>query len=372
MKKSPRIITTFLVKEKKNPSGKLNSKYFNLKTKIRKSSPSAERSLSSEINLDFNLIYPAKDNFLKTKWDNFKTKIVNYYYANIRIQQSIDLLNQAKTTKKIVLLPSARFSVDGNTKKKATIKDANESFVLQLTTISDYSIRIKEIIGDLISPDVKHWKLLVLLIEIVDLLFDSSFSNFDLDKLKNLIKAHHQLYILLYGNLKPKHHFLVHYPHAIEKCGPLKFIWAMRFEAKHKDTKIYFNNITSRVNPAYTAAIKSSFCFSNFLHKYKDGFPHAFNTETFITKDLTKEEYFPKILNFENINYQSVYVSTIIHYKGIEYKQNNFLAFLNEINCCIYKIKLFIYENEIIYVLCYPIEIIKFDAHFQSYETGIK
>ncbi|XP_054083396.1 uncharacterized protein LOC128920333 [Zeugodacus cucurbitae] len=210
------------------------------------------------INLDFNLIYPAKDNLLKTKWDNFKTKIVNYYYANIRNQQSIDLLNQAKTTKKIdfqdyiftillnsVLLPSARFSVDGNTKKKATIKDANESFVLQLTTISDYSIRIKEIIGDLISPDVKHWKLLVLLIEIVDLLFDSSFSNFDLDKLKNLIKAHHQIYILLYGNLKPKHHFLVHYPHAIEKCGPLKFVWAMRFEAKHKDAKTYFNNITS-------------------------------------------------------------------------------------------------------------------------------
>ncbi|XP_054087036.1 uncharacterized protein LOC128921961 [Zeugodacus cucurbitae] len=34
---------------KKNPSGKLYSKYFNLKTKIRKSSPSAERSLSSEV-----------------------------------------------------------------------------------------------------------------------------------------------------------------------------------------------------------------------------------------------------------------------------------------------------------------------------------
>lgn len=46
-----------------------------------------------------------------------------------------------------VLLPSARFSADGNTKKKATIKDANESFVLQLTTISDYSRRIKELIG---------------------------------------------------------------------------------------------------------------------------------------------------------------------------------------------------------------------------------
>lgn len=226
-------------------------------------------------------------------------------------------------------------------------------------------------IGDLISPDVKHWKLLVLLIEIVDLLFDSSFSTFDLDKLQNVIKTHHQLYILLYGDLKPKHHFLVHYPSAIKKCGPLKFVWAMRFEAKHKDAKIYFNNITSRLNPAYTAAMKSSFCFSNFLQKYKNGFPHPFNTETFITKDLTKEEYFPIILNFENINYQSVNVSTIIHYKGIEYKQNYFLASLNEINCCIYKIKLFIYENEIIYVLCYPIEIIKFDEHFQSYETGV-
>lgn len=33
--------------------------------------------------------------------------------------------------------------------------------------------------------------------------------------------------------LKPKHHFIDHYPHLIRCYGPLVELWTMRFEAKH-------------------------------------------------------------------------------------------------------------------------------------------
>lgn len=33
--------------------------------------------------------------------------------------------------------------------------------------------------------------------------------------------------------LKPKHHFLEHYPQPIREFGPVAALWTMRFKAKH-------------------------------------------------------------------------------------------------------------------------------------------
>lgn len=97
-------------------------------------------------------------------------------------------------------------------------------------------------IGDLIPRSNKPWKLVCLLIQIV---LPENNSE-DIDNLKTLIKEHNALYIKLYGDLKPKHHFLVHYPSLIRKCGPPKFIWSFRFEAnKHQSSKAYSSNTTS-------------------------------------------------------------------------------------------------------------------------------
>ena len=41
--------------------------------------------------------------------------------------------------------------------------------------------------------------------------------------------------------MTPKFHFLIHYPKLIAQYGPLKYIWYMRFEAKHQ----YFKKLAS-------------------------------------------------------------------------------------------------------------------------------
>jgi hypothetical protein len=54
--------------------------------------------------------------------------------------------------------------------------------------------------------------------------------------LKQFTKDHHQYFLTMYPDrqLKPKHHFITHYPHQICQLGPLITYWTMRFEAKHR------------------------------------------------------------------------------------------------------------------------------------------
>ncbi|KAE9530467.1 hypothetical protein AGLY_010929 [Aphis glycines] len=75
--------------------------------------------------------------------------------------------------------------------------------------------------------------------------------------LTTLIKEHHQLYLQLFNtNLKPKHHHLLHYPYVMKKVGPVSHLWSMRFESKHRESKLTAHSITSRKNICCTLSIK--------------------------------------------------------------------------------------------------------------------
>lgn len=42
--------------------------------------------------------------------------------------------------------------------------------------------------------------------------------------------------------ITPKCHYLIHYARLIEKYGPLRLLWCMRFEGKHQYFKIVAHN----------------------------------------------------------------------------------------------------------------------------------
>lgn len=54
-------------------------------------------------------------------------------------------------------------------------------------------------------------------------------------QLEHLIEQHHRLVLATFKDftLKPKHHFMIHYPRNIRQVGPLVHLWCMRFEGKH-------------------------------------------------------------------------------------------------------------------------------------------
>ncbi len=92
------------------------------------------------------------------------------------------------------------------------------------------------LIGDLVPEDNEHLELIILLLECMDFIFSPEVTEDETFFLKQLIKDHHNYFLTMYPTrtLKPKHHFMTHYPQQIRQLGPLINYWTMRFEAKHR------------------------------------------------------------------------------------------------------------------------------------------
>lgn len=91
------------------------------------------------------------------------------------------------------------------------------------------------LIGDRVPEDNEYFELLLLLLDCMDIIFSYEVTVEETLFLKHLINEHHQLFLELFParHLKPKHHFMTHYPRQIRMLGPLIRYWTMRFEAKH-------------------------------------------------------------------------------------------------------------------------------------------
>lgn len=72
--------------------------------------------------------------------------------------------------------------------------------------------------------------------------------------------------------LKPKFHFLVHYPGIIRKMGLLNNLSSVRYEGFHKLSKTYASIVTSRKNIVVTLATKLQlhFCYRLLIKKGLD------------------------------------------------------------------------------------------------------
>jgi len=120
--------------------------------------------------------------------------------------------------------------------------------------------------------------------------------------------------------LRPKHHYISHYPSLILAFGPLKHLWTLRFESKHK----YFKNI-----------IKHSQNFKNITklltqkHQFLQN-QHCKNIYCDLVIADNAEEYIPENFSmnissiitdyFYNRNENFKYVALRITFRGIMYK----------------------------------------------------
>lgn len=75
------------------------------------------------------------------------------------------------------------------------------------------------IIGHLIKHDDEHWKLVKYLRRMLDILTSPYLTKVHAKYLQDIIKRHNELYLKLYGDLKPKFHFLTHYARLLLELG---------------------------------------------------------------------------------------------------------------------------------------------------------
>lgn len=229
-------------------------------------------------------------------------------------------------------------------------------------------------IGDQIPETNEVWKFFIILLKIIDRVQSSHFNLNSLEELKILIENHNQAYIKLFKEtLKPKFHFLLHYIHIIKQSGPLKYFWSLRYEAKHREAKIYARSITSRKDIAYTLSMKASLKFTSFLQENRNGLPSHiqykkcdyFNIETYENVKIIVNYCEVKNLftNNESVN--------IINYKNCSYKPGYLLTKTCNNHVRLYEVhKIILSVDKIIYLIVKEYEIIDFSEHYQSYIVG--
>lgn len=184
--------------------------------------------------------------------------------------------------------------------------------------------------------------------------------------MENQIQCHNSLYLTLFNDsLKPKYHFLVHYPGIIRKCGPLKYLWCFRLEAGHQIHKQYARNITSRINIPFTLAIKASLKFANLVltnKVFQNEFPQVRNT--FYCKERDT-----KYLPLFNDSFTSLHYTNELIFHGKKLKVGYYF-YKNRIISNIYKIIDLIYKDFKYFAICNYYSNNLFLTHYHCWLIG--
>ena len=120
------------------------------------------------------------------------------------------------------------------------------------------------VIGDIVPTSDEAWAMYNLLSDVMDIILAQSVCANDVVKLRALIENFYSHFIKFSPDLvKPKLHFLLHYPRFIEIYGPLRNLWCMHFESFHRKIKIIAHNCQNFKNICLTVAkrIQSLKCY---------------------------------------------------------------------------------------------------------------
>ena len=247
------------------------------------------------------------------------------------------------------------------------------SGMLSLINILPFIMGKKVLKGD------KKWITFLKLIQITFLCTNPYVSVETIQDLRNLIECHHISFCAEYpkASILPKMHFLSHLAKQIQRFGPSKFHWCMRFEAKHaffknKKWKCFKNLALSMANFHQKwlcgQMITSSGSFSeNFLYSGDDV---SAGEQTFVEEmsELHRtciQQKFPQL--------EIVYLTKQVKIHGCTYKDGTILLYSNQ-NFdphFVYVVSILIYDQEKMF-LVQDLQIIDFDEHTLSYHVALQ
>ncbi|OON91157.1 MAG: hypothetical protein ATN32_02455 [Candidatus Epulonipiscium fishelsonii] len=119
------------------------------------------------------------------------------------------------------------------------------------------------LIGARVPSNEPVWQVLCDLKDIVELVVAPFHTEDSISYLNFKISEHRAVFqeVFPHERIRPKHHYLEHYPQLIRQFGPLVALWTMRFEAKHS----FFKRVIRHTN-----------CYKNVLHSLAQR--HQFQT----------------------------------------------------------------------------------------------
>lgn len=115
----------------------------------------------------------------------------------------------------------------------------------------------------------EYWKLFILLKRILSIAMSDAVRPGLAKDFSWYVEEFNELYIKLSRtrSLPPKFHHLVHYHRMMKLFGPLRHLWAMRFEGKHRVSKISAHASASRVNVCQTVMNRHQWQLNHSIFK---------------------------------------------------------------------------------------------------------
>lgn len=224
-------------------------------------------------------------------------------------------------------------------------------------------------IGDMIPKKDAVWELYTVFVKLLDILMQNSLSQDEVQSINELVEKNHKLYTGIFEvDLKPKHHFMIHYANLIRQIGPLKNMYVLKQEMFHRVLKRYINQSYNRRNLPKSVLIKESLKFASRLLDNRGYTISQFSKEKgnkllikpFILKEikllLTGEE-------FKQISYvKEIYFKNILYKVDSVIPLNNFEQHAFYMVVCILKI-----TDTCFKILAQALEIKLFDDHLLCY-----
>ncbi|XP_055842787.1 uncharacterized protein LOC129909740 [Episyrphus balteatus] len=229
------------------------------------------------------------------------------------------------------------------------------------------------IVADRIPEKDEIWIFFLNFVEIIDILLDFNISNDMIDHLAELIRQHHLDYVKLFKDtLKPKHHFMVHYPLVFRMSGVPRNFWCFQFEAKHKEFKKYARVINCRKNIPLTLSIKFQLKFAQSILNETSS-----DLVTFSDCHMLDTSHFELINDYkvrQGIHSDFSSFSQCVYY-GKLFKKGYFISQCldNAIeNAYIFRIKEVVKFSEptFPYLVCERVQIIAYRKHYAAIEIG--
>lgn len=221
------------------------------------------------------------------------------------------------------------------------------------------------IIGDKIPRDDKVWRLYILLRRIIDIIVSPKVTKESAQQLKKFIKDHNSLYKNLFKEtLKPKFHFLIHYPRLLLRFGPLVNFWSIRFESRHRDIKAAYNSASGSKDALMTIAIKQSLKLCDAQSSFETHNPVIFGAKDFSLCETNVLNSIP-----ENAIENFLFVKNVEIYGTLFSLKTTVLVEIGEEQNTFGKILKIFKSGNSIYFVVDLYEEIDFDDHYYAYSV---
>ncbi len=178
------------------------------------------------------------------------------------------------------------------------------------------------LIGDDVPEGDTSWEILMLLKDIVELAVASKHTEESIDFLKCKITEHRELLQSAFPGfrLKPKHHFVEHYPQLIKAFGPLSDVWTMRFEGKHKFFKKVIRESQNFKNVALTLAVQHQRMMAYYLDS-SSFFRPSIEMDKVKTALVTSfPDHIQQVIRQITPQLKTVLIASSVTVDGIEYR----------------------------------------------------